>query len=215
MVGLFALNLCALVWEHSLGSGRIGFFLLDAESNLPTFISAVFMLEAALVSLPMYLWERQHAGRFARQWLVLSALFVFMALDESARMHEKTIAPIRNAFGLSGALHYSWVVIGLPAAGLLAAFFLPLLGSLERRIALLIFCSGAIFLAGAIGLEMVGGVLQTRVYDTDIAYEVAASFEETLEMLGISIYIYALLLLGHARDIGWCVEARMERSPSD
>ncbi len=37
-------------------------------------------------------------------------IYTFLAIDETAQIHEKLIAPIRVAFGLTGALYFAWVI---------------------------------------------------------------------------------------------------------
>ena len=81
------------------------------------------------------------------------------------------------------------------ALGVFLLFYIKFLLSLPKRIMILFIVSGAIFVAGAIGFEM----LASRYFSLygDISggtmYAVFYTFEEFFEMLGIVIFIYTLL----------------------
>ena len=51
--------------------------------------------------------------------------------------------------------------------------------------------AGAVYVGGAIGMEMIGGFYQD-VYGYDLTYVLLQTIEEVGEMLGIVIFIYAL-----------------------
>jgi len=53
--------------------------------------------------------------------------------------------------------------------------------------------SGALFLIGALGFEMLGGRYYKLHESSTILIKVLYTIEELLEMLGIAIFIYALL----------------------
>ncbi|PIQ22106.1 MAG: hypothetical protein COW65_04945, partial [Cytophagales bacterium CG18_big_fil_WC_8_21_14_2_50_42_9] len=55
---------------------------------------------------------------------------------------------------------------------------------------------GAIYVLGVIGFEMIGGSIyqgSTGVRDTSLPYMVVMTIEETLEIVGMSLFIYTLL----------------------
>lgn len=65
--------------------------------------------------------------------------------------------------------------------------------SLPFRTKALFILAGAIYVGGAIGMESIGGYIADTPGLHPAAYAVAATIEELLEMLGVIIFIYALL----------------------
>ena len=65
--------------------------------------------------------------------------------------------------------------------------------SLPRKTATIFVASGLTFISGAIGLEMLGGMLAESQGIENLAYLSTSFFEELLEMLGIIGFIYGLL----------------------
>jgi len=75
---------------------------------------------------------------------------------------------------------------------------------LPKRTLILFLVAGGVFVVGAIGVEMLGSRLEFDVVqskgkfmnasvNTQVMYVVAVAIEELLEMLGIVIFVYALL----------------------
>ncbi len=64
--------------------------------------------------------------------------------------------------------------------------------SLPKRTAALIFLAGTVYVAGALGLELVGGIISDRGGRPSLIYELVAATEELLELIGIATFIFAL-----------------------
>jgi hypothetical protein len=52
--------------------------------------------------------------------------------------------------------------------------------------------SGALFVSGAVGMEMVGGGLAERGQQLTLLYDLITSIEEVLEMVGIAVFLFAI-----------------------
>lgn len=172
-----------------------GLLKLDAgwEASIPTYFSALLFLASALLLLLVGRIVRQANGPFARHWTFLGLLFMALSIDEVVSIHEGLSAPTRALLGASGLFYYAWV---LPALVLLAGLglaylrFLRELPSETRRWFVL---SAAVFLSGAVGMELVGGLYAERSGEHTLAYGLLATLEETLEMTGLVVFLYALL----------------------
>jgi len=91
-------------------------------------------------------------------------------------------------------LYYAWVIPYGIALMVFIITYIKFLMSLPKQIIILFVVSGAIFVAGAIGFELLGG-RQHDLYGTNnLTYRFFYTCEEFLEMLGIVIFIYTLLL---------------------
>ena len=53
--------------------------------------------------------------------------------------------------------------------------------------------AGLMFLSGALGLEMLGALLESKGDFGTLAYSLLYTFEELLEFVGIAFFIYSLL----------------------
>ncbi|HCO53890.1 MAG TPA: hypothetical protein DIT93_02590 [Pelagibacterium sp.] len=165
---------------------------LDAELSLPAFYSAVLILAIGATLMVMGRTVRQTGGVDARRWTILGVIFCLMAIDEAASFHESLMMPLRNAFDLTGILYYSWVIPGAIAVALIGAYYLPFLLRLPRRTAVLFTIAGGAYVGGALGMELVGGAVESATGKETVAYSISILIEEGLEIAGLTLFFYAL-----------------------
>lgn len=185
---------------YSHARGLVPLFNIATESNVPTwFASALLMLGALLF---LFLSRLSRPGtRERRVWQVLSATFAFLSVDEFAMIHELLIEPVRAALGTSGVLFFAWVIPYGIAVVLLGVMVGPTLWRLERRFRVLLGTSAALYLLGAIGVEMIGGsYYEAHETVVDLNYRLIQTVEETLEFSGLILLVYTLLELIGARS---------------
>jgi hypothetical protein len=165
-------------------------FNMDAESNLPAwFSSAGLLLSGFLLWL---LFRSSRPDEFRRHWLLLSLIFVGISADETAVMHETLGRPIREWLHAGGPLYFAWVVPAIPAVAILGVAYWRLVWSLPERIRRLTMVAGAVYLGGALGMEVIGAPYYEAKRFLSFPYVLFVVLEETLEMLGIAIWNYAL-----------------------
>jgi len=146
-----------------------------------------------------------------RLWLILSILFCFLALDERYSVHEQLAFPIRSALATSGIFYFAWTIPYGLAVLLLSLYVIPVIWKLEYRIRSLFIMSAAIFLTGSIGLEMLGGwYLERADNNRDMIYILIATVEESLEMAGLVVLVYAILSLLQAEYGGFSIHICMD-----
>jgi hypothetical protein len=159
---------------------------------VPTFFSAFNLVTSAL--LLAVVASQSRAERYSAHWRWLAVLFAFLAVDEDASLHEMLIGPVRELLPVSGPLFFAWIVpygLAVLAIGLL---YLPFVRSLPARTRVLFIAAGSLYLAGALGIESVGGWYFSRNGETeDLRYSLLVAAEEFAEMSGIILFIYALL----------------------
>jgi hypothetical protein len=135
-----------------------------------------------------------------------------VAIDEAVAIHEYFTEVFRNSLNLSGYLYYAWVIpygIGVLA---LAFAYIPFFLKLDLRMFKLMMLSGAVFITGAIGLELIGGKWFVEG-SPKLTLMILYTVEELLEMVGVSIFIYSLLWYISIRDRKLSVE--VIPNPSD
>lgn len=187
---LFAAGVVGQVSTYVFGHGRLlGFvrlFHLDGEANATTWFNSMLVLAAALACLAMALAER--LPRSPRMWWVLAVTFAVFSLDEFASLHELSSESLRELWQTSGLLHYPWVLAGAVVAGLVAALCMADVRRLPRRTAQLVILSGAIFVTGAIGVEVIGAWWSSNHGELNLTYQSITAVEETLELAGLALF---------------------------
>jgi hypothetical protein len=134
-------------------------------------------------------------------WRVLITVFFFMAFDEAAMVHEKSIQVVRDALGTSGWLYFAWVVPAWIFVIVFAFAYLRFLLALPKPFKQLFILSGALYIAGVLGLEMPGGAYAEVSGRDTFAFHMIATVEEVLEMAGLALFAYALVrFLGRRQE---------------
>ena len=164
---------------------------MDRELNLPTLFSSSLLLISALL---MQRLGHNSNPDAADDWRLLSKIFIFLALDEALQIHEILIIPgLRHQ--VHPALASTWVVPYAALALIMLWRFRSFLGSIPRATATGLLRSGAVYVGGAIGMEMIGSfaVRSSLIRLHSPWYGAITGLEETLELVGIILLIDALM----------------------
>lgn len=166
---------------------------VDTEGNLPSLFNALLLLAPALL-LGLIARATPPARRVMRRgWGLLSLVFFYLSADEYLHLHELLMAPLRTLLQVDGFLHYAWVV-PYAALGLgLLLVLLPFLRGLPARSRRAFLQAGALYLTGAMGLELVSGRLDVDLGVQNALVLPLTTLEEGLEMVGLTLFIGALL----------------------
>lgn len=149
VVCLIAANMIGIVSYFYFGSHRIALFNLDREGNIPTLYAAVTTLLCSGLLAVIATARKRQEKRDYLYWAGLAIIFLFLAVDDGATIHENIIRPLRDALHTSGVLYYAWVIpygIFVIALGLV---YLRFLFSLAVRFRYLIFFAGMLYVGGA------------------------------------------------------------------
>jgi len=218
---LLGIHLISILLVYTIGPQNVlvrriyDLFFPDAEWNIPTlFSTCLFLINAALFAI---LWKaKQVAGEVQRIWLVLSGIFVFLSIDEFVALHEMLIDPLRKLFDASGFFYYTWIIPYGIAVVLLALIMIPIWWRMEKMIRFWFALSAVVYLSGAIGVEMIGGKYYEMMrMNKDLGYVFISTFEESLEMAGLIILTYVLLLLvrNHYNGFLLCIAGTQDTPP--
>lgn len=194
---LLALHLL-VVWSY-LGDWRFPArdkFYLDAENNLPTVFSTLILLLATLLLTWISRMQRHARDPFAWHWVGLAVVFMALTVDESASIHELLIHPLRTAYNTTGWLRFPWVIAGGAFAIVFGIAYLHFLAHLPKATRWIFLAAGALYVGGAVGMEMVGGqVFQEEGTPgrTLVPYMIAMTIEECAEIGGVTLFIFGLL----------------------
>jgi len=169
----------------------------NGENTFQSFFSTLILLFASLLLFVIYVLEKtKPEGLWKRQWFMLAVIFAFLSLDESIQIHETFTPFVQELFTgntFSGLLYFAWIIPYSILLLLIVIYFLKFVLLQPARTRRLFFVGGFLFVGGAVGLEMVEGYV-FKLYGAGHIYnDVLCCIEELLEMIGVTVFIYALV----------------------
>lgn len=172
----------------------IDLFHLDRELNYPSWYQSFTLLFCGILLVVIASAKKKQDDRYFRHWKGLSIMFVIFALDESLSFHEVLIIPdLRKALHLGGLFYFVWVIPGAIFVLVTALNYFKFLLHLPSKTRYLFIAAGGIYIGGALAMEMVGGYYADLAGQRNLIYGTIATTEEIFEMVGVLIFIYALL----------------------
>jgi hypothetical protein len=165
-------GLLARVAEYAWGSEGLlrplTLFDVGAESNIPTWFSSLELLLSSVLLAAIALASKRGGGRYGRHWGVLSLIFLLLSVDEGASIHEAM------GVALERLLHNS---TGFEASGFISSFWVV---------------PGAALMLEAQVISVFGGEANGGGL-SKIVVGLLTDVEEMFELLGIAVFVYALL----------------------
>lgn len=166
---------------------------VTGERSAATWFAVMLLLLCGGVLAVIAASKRVDGGRYRHYWLGLAIVFVGMSIEEVAGVHEQLNSPMGSLIERSGYLYYGWVIVGMGVVLLGAALCFRFWLHLDPRTRWLFFLAAVLYVGGSIGLEMISA----RVYDARNGYSMrywfVSSLEELCEMLGLIVFLFALL----------------------
>lgn len=180
----------------SLRSTVGAWFHLDSEAGLGTWFAVLQLaLAAAIAGL---IAVSQRAGREPwRGWAALALVLTVMSIDEQVLLHE-SLGRVGARLGVTIAGQQLWFVPALLVVLIVGLSMLPFVIRLPRRTRRGLLGGGALYLLGAVGLEVLSWVWVVVIADDPAAalsplVGMLQLGEETLEMLAVTVVIVTLL----------------------
>lgn len=185
---------------------------LHQEATLPTWFSAMTFFSIAILAALLAQTDTRARAADARAWWIVGAFFFWLSLDETAMLHEHAGKVLQITLaGLPdmawGPFHYRWTIFGVVVLALVPAllgrWFRAHPAPFQRRLIL----GFGLMVLGGLGFEMIEGV----AHDADLSdgrYAILTTIEESLEILGAGILLFAFsdhlaAVAGHLRvDFG-------------
>ena len=174
-------------------------FVLNGEAGVPAWFSGLLLAAAAGMSFVFAVFKLPYPSE-RRYWTLLGVVFLALSLDEVASFHEAVLQTMRDWLGMSGPLHFAWVLV-FPFVVLLAFIYLRFVFRLPQPIRTRIILAGSLFLGGALGVEMIGGVLLASGAGDTPYYQLAVLIEEAMEISGVVVFLSALFTYAQDLDL--------------
>lgn len=185
--------------EFSLGFSKIHLirvlFDFERDSNITTWYSSITLFISFILLTLIAIAKKRVSDTFAFQWQFLAIIFAFLSLDEIAMLHERSgeVLKILVPIEFDGFLYFQWVLIGIPVTLIIALIYLKFILHLPAKTRNLIIFAGALFVGGALGLEILAGHRESLNTSGEFFYKLITTIEESWEKLGVMVFIYALL----------------------
>jgi hypothetical protein len=210
IAALLAIHLAAKLIYFGAGNANLfGFaplFDLVSEQSVPNFFSAAALMGVAGAAGLIARTQALRGERLKGQWRFVTLVALFLAFDEGAAIHDRLTVPVQSLLNSHGLLFVGWV-IPYSALVLVTAYLMwPLARSLPVPIRNQLIVAAGIYVASALGLEMVEAAQMDRATAGDSVTDVdgwainhtpsmvaLVTIEETGEMLGVALALRALL----------------------
>lgn len=184
VVAVAALNVAnAVSIVMGADTPRSRYFLLALEGNPSTWLSAALLAGAGVLA-----YLAAHGRADHRTWCTVAAIFALLSLDEVGTFHEWLGAvPAVPGIGTRG-----WAGAGLLLALVVAFKLGRWVLELDGALRVAFVAGGAVFLAGAVGVEVLAGEWEAA-HGRDGGFWVLSTVEENLELAGVLVVLRGLL----------------------
>lgn len=167
-----------LGYEYGMGLiPIIDIFDLDEESSIPTWLSSILLSAAGWIA---FLVAKQDIIANRRHWLGVSALLVFLSLDEASRVHERSqilaVSIVVIIFALSGGVRHVGFV-----------------SRINRKVRYQLIFAAILFASGSVFVDSLNSPYIQEYGRDNIAYRGWATLEEGLEFSGIILFLKSLM----------------------
>ncbi|MGH6608690.1 MAG: hypothetical protein ACRECQ_00385, partial [Burkholderiaceae bacterium] len=179
--------------EYDTQLGLLRLFDLNQENNVPTWYASATLLVCSSLLAYIGLSKRRATGAYAAHWLGLSGIFLLLSLDEVASLHELSGVLLHARFQTTGYLLYAWVIPGAIFVCAVLLIYYRFLWSLPSRTRMMFLLAGALFVGGALGLDLPEGNYHSMYGNQTLVFSTMVLVEEGMEMAAIVVFLYALL----------------------
>lgn len=196
-IGLSLASFAASLTQNFLGTtlgGMTTRLLVGNDSSLPTWFASFLLFIGALLLGFIAFIKKKQKGSYIKHWIFLCLLFLYISIDEVATFRETAFSVVKRMVSVDGFFYYVWVIAAIPFVIIMALAYLKFFAHLPQRVRTLFTTGCILYVLGAIGLEMTAAAIHSAQGTSNPMYHMVTTFEEFLEMAGVIIVIYSLLL---------------------
>lgn len=184
-------------------------FALNRDISLPALFSSIQLFFVGIVWFMIASGSRQQSLPSRIFLSLLGSGFIFLSIDEAIRIHENITLILKHIEWIPRFKgdHGIWIPIYL---SLILIFFLITYKNFLaiwkqfRHEAILMVTGVVIFLAGAVGMEIIAYQFLMDSSSSpllSLLWYVEVAVEEFFEMIGISLILYGVVLLYNVRNV--------------
>jgi hypothetical protein len=214
----FVARVAKYLWGFEGYLQPLRIFDVGEERSIPAWFESLQFLLCSILLAVVAVAKKRRGDRYSSHWSVLSIILLLLSLDEVASIHEaigqqsERLLNSITGFTPSGAIKFFWVVPGAIFVIIVLLAYLRFLADLPRGTRRSFLFAGALFVLGALGLEMLSAQVSSSSEGIanffgsvlpKIMIGLQTCFEEMFEMLGLTAFVYALLayIRSHIEDI--------------
>lgn len=168
-------------------------FSVNAEETIPTWYAVLLLFMASVVLAFITAAKRANREPDVPYWIGLTLTFLYLSMDEGAVIHEIAAEWFDLNFDLTGFFTFGWQLVASPLVILFGLLYLRFLLRLPARTRNLFILAGVVYVGGAFFIEGISANQWDLGGGVSFEYLAIATVEEFCEMLGVVIFIYALL----------------------
>lgn len=197
VVVLILLSISGQLYKYLINDGEnryiFDFLNLDKEYNIPTLYVMLSLYFCGILLMIISFGVRLKKEKFFLHWGFLSLTFLYLGTDEILVLHEQIISPLRSVLKTTGFLYITWVIPALILVLFFALAYIKFLKALPVKTRNWFIVSGIVYVLGAVGLEVIGSNYIYNYGQDSLTYSFITTIEETFEMIGILMFINAIL----------------------
>jgi hypothetical protein len=206
-------SIYGLGYDYPTGLARL--FVFGIHGTIPKWFASANLLLSALL-LATIAWAKNSEGdAYRHHWSCLALIFCALSLEESAGFHHLASAPLRSALRLdgTGVLHFPWVLLGMILVPIIALAFCRFFYYLPAKDRSLFLLAAILYVGGALGMKILRGPYNSAYGVDNMTGAMLKTVEESCQMIGIVVFIYALLsyIAAHLKEVHVYIE---DRQPS-
>lgn len=168
-------------------------FSVNAEQTIPTWYSAMLLFASSIVLWMIATAKRGDQHGYAGYWTGLAIVFLYLSMDESAVIHEILADWLQHRYELTGYLAFGWQLVAAPLVAFFGLLYARFVFRLPVRTRNLFILAGLLYLGGTLVLDAVSANEWDRDGGITFRYLAIGTAEEVCEMLGVVLFLYALL----------------------
>lgn len=168
-------------------------FNFDEKTNFPTAFKLFGLSFSALLIYLVARAKKSVGDKYALHWKILSLVFVYLTLDEEAKIHQTISHLLSRVMNTSGIFTFPWVIIYLPLVVIFGLAYLKFFFHLPLRTRWLFLAAAIGYAGGSGGVELIKAQLASRIAMESVSYQLVALVSDTMECVGLIIFINALL----------------------
>ncbi|MCC7446681.1 MAG: hypothetical protein IT324_04655 [Anaerolineae bacterium] len=169
-------------------------FDLTVEGNMSSWYSGMILFASAVLLTLIASEKYARRDPYRWYWIILALVFFFLSLDEITFIHEGIGHGLSGSQATSfGILKPAWTVAGLIFTVVVGGVFIPFILHLPAQTRRRLIIAGALYLTGALVLEIVEGNLYDYFDAQSVIIITVNHLEDVLEMFGVALFIYTLL----------------------
>ncbi len=189
---IVGLHLVHLVVYYGAGYYIVQFDL-NRERNMPTYAQGAQLVLAAALLHRIAVEKLRRGCKQVGYWRSLAMLFAFLMADEMFTIHDTLNQTLSDLAQHSLYLTFPWTVVYGPIVLILGAAYLRFYWSLAPRWRWRFGIAAALFVGGALGVEMLGAPHKALYGRDNMLYALFTTIEETMEIAGIGVFVTSLV----------------------